>query len=349
MVLSSEALRRSRSVLVLGHLLAVAAIGGLDYLSGPGYELRVLYLLPVMSAAWTGGRRLGFVIAVASTVALFIANDYPAAAAGSVGPPLWNTLSRLATYGVVTVLTTLLRDRADELRGKTAQLEREAGLREGSIALFVHELRHSAASMALASAALESSPRLDDDERSFVGRLRQQARELEQVASGLLTAGRLESGTLALDAVSLEMDALVSDAAASSAAPERLEVRTAGRHLPVRADPDHMRRAVDNYIRNALSYSTPPSRVTVEVVQQDGLAGVAVTDQGIGFDPAGAARLFRKYGRLDGRGARGGAGLGLYLTKLIVEAHGGRVEASSDGPGRGARFALYLPVATEDR
>ena len=328
------------------HVGAVLVVGIADYVSGPQYELRTFYLVPVMTAAWTGGRIVGLFIAALATTSLFLANDYVGLAALR-GPQvaLWNTLSRFVLYSVVVILTSRLRQQDDELRANRDELLREAELREGSIALFVHELRHSAASMALASASLETSPRLADDERSFVGRLRQQARDLEHVASGLLTIGRLESGTLALDLGRVELNALARDAVAASAAPERIDVRVAAAPVAVRADPEYLRRAMDNYIRNALAFSVPPSCVTVDVVERDGFGGVVVGDSGIGFDPHHTSRLFRKYGRLGGADRRDGAGLGLYLTRLIVEAHGGRVDAASDGPGMGSRFAFYLPLA----
>ncbi|MDE3112104.1 MAG: sensor histidine kinase [Chloroflexota bacterium] len=341
---------RPRRVLIVAlHLVAVAVVGVADYVSGPQYELRTFYLIPVMSATWLGGRAFGLGVAALATVSLFFANDYLGRAlAYGIDVPLWNTITRFVLYSVVVLLTAQLRRQDRELRSRRDELLREAELREGSIALFVHELRHSAASMALASASLESSPRLADDERSFVGRLRQQAGDLERVASGLLTIGRLESGSLALDLVPVDLDRLACDAAAASNAPDRIEVRHAARPVAVRADPDHLRRALDNYIRNALAYSAPPARVTVDVVEREGAAGLVVSDAGIGFDPRETSKLFRKYGRLSGPSERrDGAGLGLYLTRLIVEAHGGTVDARSEGRGTGARFALYLPLARE--
>jgi signal transduction histidine kinase len=321
-------------------------VGLLDYATGPDFELRPFYLVPVMSAAWTLGRVPGIAIAALSTVSLFFANDYAGrAVTHGVALPLWNTTSRFVLYTVVVVLTAQLRRQSEQLKADRAALVREGELREGSIALFVHELRHSAASMALAASSLGSSPRLADDERSFVGRLRQQARDLERVASGLLTIGRIESGSLGLDLVPVDLEQLAREAADASSAPERIDLRQNADHVRVRADPEHLRRALDNYIRNALAFSATDARVTVEVIENDGLAGVVVRDRGIGFEPREAASLFRKYGRLAGSNGRSGAGLGLYLTRLIVEAHGGHVDARSKGPGAGSAFAFYLPLA----
>jgi signal transduction histidine kinase len=342
------AIVRSTAV-VVAHLAAVAVVGLADLVTGPRYELRIFYLIPVMTAAWIGGRTLGLLIAAVSSLSLFYANNYVAGAtAPGIELPVWNAAGAFILYSVVVVLTAQLRERNEELRAKRDDLLREAELREGSITLLVHELRHSAASMALASASLESSPRLADDERSFVGRLRQQASDLEHVASGLLTISRLESGSLALDLAPVDLCALAADAVSASMAPERIEVKCGARRVAVHADPEHVRRALDNYIRNALAFSAAPSRVTVEVVERDGLGGLLVTDHGAGFDPSETSKLFHKYARLDAtRDRHDGAGLGLYLTRLIIEAHGGHVDASSEGNGKGARFGLYLPLARE--
>ena len=336
-----------RGALVVAlHLGAVLVVGAADYLSGPDYELRPFYLFPVISAAWYGGWRLGLVISFAATVSLFLANDYLGTVlARGLVVPFWNTMSRVTIYGVVTVLTSQLRRQADRLRGQSEELRRGAASREEYIALFVHELRHSAAAMALASASLETSPRLAEDERSFVGRLRQQAIDLEQLAGQLLTIGPLEGGALALNLHPVDLSELARATVAGSTAPDRVDVEIPGHAVLVRADPEELRRAADNLLRNALIYSPAPSRVTVAVLERDERAGIEVRDRGIGFARADAGRLFQKYGRLasTARSGKGGAGLGLYLTRLIVEAHGGAVEAASPGPGGGARFAFLLP------
>jgi len=336
------------ALLLAAHLAGVAVVGAADYVSGPDFDLRLLYLFPVVSAAWFGGRALGLAIAVATTLSLFLTNDYLSTAAiRGIAMPLWNTISRLAIYGVVTVLTSELRRQSDALRVQSEELRHEAELREEYIALFVHELRHSAAAMSLASASLASSPRLTAEERSFLGRLRQQAGDLEHLAGHLLAMGRLEGRARALNLVTVDLDELAAAAAAECAAPERVDVRPLGRPALVLADPEDLRRAFDNYLRNALKFSPQTSCVMLEVIERGALLGVEVSDRGAGFEPADARLLFRKYGRLRGSqtGGTDGAGLGLYLTRLIVEAHGGLVEASSPGRGAGARFRFLLPRA----
>jgi len=258
---------------------------------------------------------------------------------------LWNSASRLTSYLVVALLTAQTRVQSDALRAKTDELIRESALREEYIALFVHELRHSAAAMALAVASLVPSPRLAADERVYLEHLHDQARDLEKVAGQMLAMGPLESGGIALNTVDVDLTQIAREARATSSERERIQLTLPAAPAWTRGDPEQLGRALDNYLRNALKYSPKTSPVTLEVIARDAQVGVAVSDQGVGFEPAEAPRLFKKYGRL--RNTRStkleGAGLGLYLTRLIVEAHGGQVEAASAGPGGGSRFGFYLP------
>lgn len=331
-------------VVVVVHVAALAVIGIADYVSGPDVELRPLYLVPVLTAAWYGGRVMGLLMAVAATISLMFANDYVGTLLRGGAISVFNNGSRLLTYVIGALLATQLRNQADALTGKTQALLRESALREEYIALFVHELRHSAAAMSLAVATLSSSPRLVDDERAYLARLHEQARNLEQLATQLLAIGRIESG-LRLNIVDVDLRDIVTRVAAGSLEAERLDVRVPDKPARAQADPEELGRALDNYVRNALSYSPKESRVGVEVIRRDGHVGVEVSDTGIGFASEEVSQLFRKYGRLRGASSREGAGLGLYLTKLIVEAHGGSVEAASDGLGAGARFRFLLPSA----
>ena len=338
------------ALLVLAHLAAVAVVGAADYLSGPDYELRPFYIFPVASAAWFLGRTFGLFIALIATLSLFFANDYLGAAMSrGLSVPIWNTASRLTIYVTITLLTSQLHRQSHELRVKSDALLEESKLRDEYVALFVHELRHSAAAMALASTSLASSERLRDDERGYMGQLGVQARDLEQLASQLLAIGRMEGAPLELDVTTVDLRDLAASAATQSGPSGRVTVRPAPNAALVRADPDELRRALDNLVRNGLKYSRPPSPVEISVIERNGMRGLQVADQGVGFDPGAAGQLFRKYGRLRIRGGGGdGAGLGLYLTRLIVEAHGGVVEASSPGPGAGARFGFLLPRLEEE-
>jgi len=104
---------------------------------------------------------------------------------------------------------------------------------------------------------------------------------------------------------------------------------------------------VCNLVNNAAKFTAQPSEIRVETSMQPGFAVVSVQDQGIGFDPGLAPRLFDPFLQVNPTLARspGGLGMGLTIVKRLTELHAGSVRASSDGPGKGARFDIRLPLA----
>jgi signal transduction histidine kinase len=113
----------------------------------------------------------------------------------------------------------------------------------------------------------------------------------------------------------------------------------------VTADPDRLERVVVNVITNALKYSGPDSPVTVRLAPGEGEVIAAVADHGIGIPADELPSVFDRFYRARAvRERRDGQGLGLYISRQLVEAHGGRMWAASD-VGRGSTFSFSLPVA----
>ncbi len=332
-----------RGLVLVLHVLATGAVGIADYVSGPDLELRPFYLLPVVSAAWYLGGRSAVVVSAAAAISYFFANDY---AFGSptkdIGVTVWNNLARLGTYGLVAVLAGGVRSERDRVNATNQELVREAERRDEYVALFVHELRHSAATMSLAAASVGSSPAFPDAERSFLMRLRDQASGLEDLAAQLLTIGRVEGTDTASE---IDLRDLATSVVTDHLTEQRIELRSPPHPVIVRGDQRGLQTALRNYVRNALRFSEPGSPVSLELIERDGWAGVQVSDQGVGIPPAEEGQLFQKYSRLSTGRAVAGAGLGLYLVRLIIEAHGGSVQASSPGPGRGSTFSFLVPRA----
>ena len=115
----------------------------------------------------------------------------------------------------------------------------------------------------------------------------------------------------------------------------------------VDADADRLRTAIEHLVDNALRFSPPGSTVLVTVSDNDGHARVIVRDRGVGFAKSQIPQIFKKYGRVRTERTRDtvGVGLGLYVVRLIAEAHGGTVSAKSIGLGQGSTFTLSLPLA----
>ncbi|MCA1814293.1 MAG: hypothetical protein LC624_10155, partial [Halobacteriales archaeon] len=102
-----------------------------------------------------------------------------------------------------------------------------------------------------------------------------------------------------------------------------------------------------NLLTNALKFTGTGGSVRVRLAREGQEAVVRVEDTGIGLTPAQMERLFQPFGQVHDASARtrGGTGLGLYISKGLVEAHGGRIEVASAGPGQGATFSVRVPLA----
>lgn len=102
-----------------------------------------------------------------------------------------------------------------------------------------------------------------------------------------------------------------------------------------------------NLLANAIKFTPAGGTVTARIAAHAGSVSVSVADTGIGLAPEYLPRLFERFSQADGSTTRrhGGLGLGLSICKSLVEMHGGRIEAVSDGPGHGSRFTVSLPLA----
>jgi CheY-like chemotaxis protein len=170
----------------------------------------------------------------------------------------------------------------------------------------------------------------------------------------LLEASRLSRGMIALHTEDLDLrDSLAAALDQSRPQLERTGCRVAlelpDHPLPIRADPVRIAQVFTNLLNNAGKYGRPGGRVEVRARARDGTVAVDVVDDGQGIEPALLPRVFELFtqGPRGGNGLREGLGIGLALVRRLVELHGGRVHAHSDGAGRGARFTVELALASD--
>jgi two-component system sensor histidine kinase SenX3 len=119
-----------------------------------------------------------------------------------------------------------------------------------------------------------------------------------------------------------------------------------GERPHVKADADELRAAITNLLDNAVKYSVKDMQVSVEVAALgEKKVAVRIKDNGIGIPAAQLKRIFRRFYRVPGRvmARIKGTGLGLFIVRSVVEKHGGKVFAESEGPGHGSRFTIELP------
>ena len=232
------------------------------------------------------------------------------------------------------------------------ELER---LRAEFLAMVSHELRAPLAAVkGSVTTLLESASELDPAEMAqFFRIIRDQSDQMRYLISDLLDVARIETGTLPVAPEPSDVQLLVDEARRrflSGGGTDRLQVELASDLPLVMADKRRIVQVLTNLLSNAAAYSPGGSAILVTAVPEGVHLAISVTDEGRGIPADQMPQLFRKFSRAQGAEVGSGvegSGLGLAICKGIVEAHGGRIWAESDGPGLGARFAFTLPTVAE--
>jgi len=238
------------------------------------------------------------------------------------------------------------RNQAEEL---ARAAERAARTREEVLAIVAHDLRNPLHTMQSTLAMLQE-PLLDAPERERMLEIgARSARQMGRLIDDLLDLTRLETGKLTLDTSPVSTATLLSETteALRPQATERGITLSLDRvtEVPVRADRTRVGQVLGNLIGNALKFTPPRGHVSVGAHREDGVVVIEVADDGPGIPQQYRAHLFDRFWQARSNDGRG-VGLGLTITRGIVEAHGGRIWVDS-APGRGSRFSFTLPLASD--
>jgi signal transduction histidine kinase len=234
---------------------------------------------------------------------------------------------------------------------RLAQTER---IRQRMLADLAHELRTPIASIEATVEAVADGI-LPADDAAWAALIEQTAR-VSRLVADVAAVSHAEERALTIDLRSRPLGEFASQAAAA------LQARYAAKGVTlavdiepgtpnVSVDSDRIDEAVTNLLDNALRHCPAGATVTITTGHAhrwgDNAGVLSVSDTGEGFDPAEADRLFERFYRTDTARTRGGAGsgIGLTITKAIINAHDGTITAHSDGPGLGASFTVTLPAA----
>jgi two-component system OmpR family sensor kinase/two-component system sensor histidine kinase BaeS len=228
-------------------------------------------------------------------------------------------------------------------------LERAETLRNNLMADVSHELRTPLTVLeGNLRAALDHVVVLDD---AGVANLYGQTRHLIRLVGDLRELALAETRALTLDRQPTDIGALIGEtiqALEPLAAEKGVAITSdAGDLPPARVDAGRIRQALINLLSNALRHTPAGGKIVVRASARGDELRLSVADNGDGLRPELLERVFDRFYRADESRSRetGGTGLGLAIVKAIAEAHGGRAEASSDGPGKGCAFSLTLPIA----
>ncbi|RIK98800.1 MAG: hybrid sensor histidine kinase/response regulator [Proteobacteria bacterium] len=236
---------------------------------------------------------------------------------------------------------------------EAARAEAEAANRakDQFLATVSHELRNPLSPILAWSRMLASGGLDADRTRQAVEAIERCAVAQAQLIDDLLDVSRIVSGKLRMDVRTLDLAAVI-DAAVAAARPAadakqiRVEVDVDPAAGPVLGDAERMQQVVWNLLSNAVKATSRGGHVRIRLARVASHVELSVADDGAGIEPALLPDLFQRFtqGEAGTTRRQGGLGLGLAIVRHIVELHGGSVRAESDGPGRGARFHVALPL-----
>lgn len=250
----------------------------------------------------------------------------------------------------------------DRLQAIQVQYTRELELRNREIELanshkseflasMSHELRtplHTVIGFSELLAEERKGP-LNADQRRFVGHIHKDAQHLLALINEVLDLSKIEAGKLQLHRETFDIVAIVDDAL-SSIRPRGLErsirIETnAGSPTIVEGDRIRLKQILYNLLSNAVKFTPENGCVQVDVDTVDGFARISVQDTGMGIPAEEHESVFEKFHQVGtaAGGAREGTGLGLPITRRLVEEHGGRIWLESE-PGKGSRFTFTIPL-----
>ncbi len=232
-------------------------------------------------------------------------------------------------------------------------LEEIERLRNEFLAMVSHELRTPLTTIkGCTGIVLGSSDPLDITEiLQYFRMIDEQSDHLRDLVNNLLDMTQIEAGALSVAPKPADVKTLVDEAKAAFVrrrARNTIEVELDPNLPPVAADSQRIVQVLNNLLSNASKYSAETSTIRVSASRDEFHVSVSVTDEGRGVPDDQLSNLFKKFSRVDGEGRErevAGEGLGLAICRGIVEAHGGRIWAESDGEERGTRVTFTIPEA----
>ncbi len=300
----------------------------------------------ILSAVVAGGR-----YAILTTALFGVAYAYfflePRGSISVAHPQQLAALTGYMVTGcIVAAISAMLRRAYRAVQAQHRVLTELIAQREDLLHALTHDIRAPLSAMSLNADVLARGSPDPENVRRRATLIQNSLRAVDAMLGDLVKVAALESGKVILERTSVSLTPLLDQLRADMAGAlpmERVAVALPAEVPPVDADARRLQRVLVNLISNALKYSSGP--VVVTAARRGAEVLVSICDEGPGIAAEDLPYVFEKFYRAAGvRKTKEGLGLGLYISRLVVEAHGGRIWVDS-APGRGSTFTVALPIA----
>ena len=241
-----------------------------------------------------------------------------------------------------------IQERSEAARAAQMQAERANRAKDEFLAMLGHELRNPLGAIAGAVTLLDVAKADQPTTEQAHGVIRRQSQHLARLVDDLLEVSRVTSGRVALVRQPVDLGEVVTRAVGmwrSAGRFDEHQLSLETESVWVDGDETRLEQILSNLVGNALKYTPAPGTVSIRVSVRGDVAVLEVADTGVGIPPSLLERIFDLFVQGDRTldRAEGGLGIGLTVVKVLVEMHGGRVGARSDGAGKGAVFTIWMP------
>ena len=347
---------RTRSGWLLRYGCAVASVAAAlcatNALGESTAGVSPLFFAAVALSAWYGGLLPGLLATLLAGLAsaFFLFEPIYSLRTG------WDDVIRVSVFTLVATLVGVLQEASRQSQRRLAEATEQAlaanRAKDRFLAVVSHELRNPLNPILTVAGVLEGDARLPEDVREDMRMVRRNAELEARLVDDLLDLNRVVRGKLALCLDVIPVHPLVAEVVAmcradAAAKGIEFEARLAADRHHVYADAGRLRQVLWNLLRNALKFTPAGGRIVVTTsAASDGSLRIDVADTGIGIDADALERIFSPFEQAGESIQRrfGGLGLGLAISKSLVESQRGTLHAASPGKGRGSTFTVFLPT-----
>jgi signal transduction histidine kinase len=283
----------------------------------------------LVASAWYAGRGPGLMLAITFETVITIANRL-----STVPDTIGNTVARLILFLLIAIFVSSRRQAEDRLRKALAHEVAANRLRLEFLATVSHEIRTPLTTIRGWAHMLAQMPLTETEKKKAVNVIERSAKTLIQAVDDILDTSRMSLGVLHLRPEPVLLQEIVSNTVAClqlALDGKKISMRTDLASVEIIGDPIRLQQICWNILANAVKFTPQGGEVAVSLERDSEHARIKVSDSGIGIEPQFLPFVFEPFRQCDSSNTRsyGGLGLGLSITKKLVELHGGTISVSS--------------------